>query len=1414
MMGVFTYIKVKAINTCKILLTIIWSIVGFFIFSSGIIYAQSNIYIKGTKLTILSDTISIKGSLMFFANTSLGENIYNAGTIIISDSIKNYVGDLFKISSSNQTGSINLKGFKQQVVTGNGISYFNNLSLNNSEGLKLNQDIFVFGVLKLISGKLALNGRNISFYDLSPDVNLSSGTLYGETGTSFITDTLTLKPEGLLHAYSKAMVSLSKLTGFGADIYKPAGNLYLERGHRIIYNAGKGSIRKFFRLNSNDEIALNLKFTYFDLNDLKNTSLKEKELGIFSNPRGSTMYKFEGGARDTIKNIVSQTNLKTNSLFTLSSEYCPDPPDIDLGKDTIDICAGNSINLNATGKGISRIWYGSKYNILDTSVIYRVPGSPAGFRKFILKVYDERGCSNKDSVIIASRPFPLVSFSAPGYCCERDSLDIQNLSIISAGSINYLWILDHTDTFSTKNIQFIARSVGIANIQLKVSSQYGCSSALSKNIIVNPLPKASFESVDQCSDKTFLFTNKSYVSEGSAILECLWKIDNVLIDSFCTPIALSPVRYSFSQTGMKSVWLEVKSNAGCKSFYEESIKVFEPLKANFGLQGQCQGDSVKFFNTSTGGNQLNGFVWYFGDNSTYSGFSSEHYYAVPGKYLAKLYMHSTNNCFDSLRKEVPIYARPSVVFSNGLGCNKQIVEFLYSGEDSVSLIWSALGIKKTDRNPVYQFPDTGFFPVRLIAKSNYGCMDSAINLTYIYPLPEVSFELRDHCRNDSIIVIPKYRAADESFQWSLNQTPVSLSPELHILSNLSAGLYELNLRVQALNKCTANQSVSFRIFDLPGIELPSEIVTCGDQYRLNAGNEGSVYLWSDSSEFRELLIKKSGLYSVKVQNQNGCNNYDSCRIILNSTVSPNLGDNLKACDSIILHSGFPDANTIWSTGEITEYINVTHSGVYSVHVTDQNSCEGFDTVNIQIFPSPVYNLGADQVICGDSIITIGDFGNGFNYFWSDSTTSAFHQVSQSGIYTCRVEDINGCNAIDSVQITFEKLPHPYLPNEIAGCKEVKLMVNRDEFHYFWEDGYALTNRLFTQSGTYKIIVAGSHCQIDDSILVKIYPSPLVELGEDKFFCQGEGIFIGPAYIQSGIQYKWSNGISMPTIWIQNEGIYSLTVTDLNGCNSGDSIHIGISPTPVIKLNDQYWLCHSDSIFLDAGEPVNKYQWTENNKLISEMSYLWVSDPMSLKLAVINSHGCRADKNIEIYLAENPVFSRFLAASEAYTGDSIVFVNLSMPSPFSSFWKFGDGIETTLSDPVHAYYIANRYNPVLNVNNSYCQDYESKKILVRPNLKSNSLNESLQPGNNEQIKEILIYPNPASDMVNVRYEIQGSLGWQLSLYNTQGIVIFNRENRGTESGEITFSMGSFLPGLYFVVIQTSNERKAWRLMIIR
>jgi len=423
-------------------------------------------------------------------------------------------------------------------------------------------------------------------------------------------------------------------------------------------------------------------------------------------------------------------------------------------------------------------------------------------------------------------------------------------------------------------------------------------------------------------------------------------------------------------------------------------------------------------------------------------------------------------------------------------------------------------------------------------------------------------------------------------------------------------------------------------------------------------------------------------------------------------------------------------------------------------------------------------------------------------------------VSHSGTYVCRVEDVHGCIAGDSVHIVFEKLPYSNLPKEISGCNLVKLVLDESQFHYAWDDGFLLKEREFSQSGLYRLTITGGHCRVQDSVSVTVFPLPRFELEEDKFICRDEGIFLSPSAIQSDLIYRWSNGIEMPTIRVQEEGWYSLTATDRNGCSFKDSIRIGILPKPLISLKDEYWLCRSDSILLDAGDKMRKYEWRENDSLLSDTRYFWVSRAMILQLKIYSKDGCQADKKIEIHEAENPVYASFLAASEAFTGDSIVFVNLSYPEPFSSFWNFNDGMESTLSDPVHAYYISNRYAPVLNVNNTYCDDYEMKKIVIKPRLKSLQSEEKLQASGSQQIKAFSIYPNPAADFFRIRYEFTRAIEWNLRICNIQGITVFNKEIPGSEEGELWISTQRFAPGLYIIVMQTSNERKTLRLMVIR
>ncbi len=86
-----------------------------------------------------------------------------------------------------------------------------------------------------------------------------------------------------------------------------------------------------------------------------------------------------------------------------------------------------------------------------------------------------------------------------------------------------------------------------------------------------------------------------------------------------------------------------------------------------------------------------------------------------------------------------------------------------------------------------------------------------------------------------------------------------------------------------------------------------------------------------------------------------------------------------------------------------------------------------------------------------------------------------------------------------------------------------------------------------------------------------------------------------------------------------------------------------------------------------------------------------------------------------------------------------FTDLSFREPMNWFWTFGDGEISTEVNPVHVYQQKGEYEVCLTVSNQYGSDTACKTFGVWPV----STEEDLEEGG-----EIMIYPNPVKDKLNV------------------------------------------------------------------
>jgi gliding motility-associated-like protein len=115
----------------------------------------------------------------------------------------------------------------------------------------------------------------------------------------------------------------------------------------------------------------------------------------------------------------------------------------------------------------------------------------------------------------------------------------------------------------------------------------------------------------------------------------------------------------------------------------------------------------------------------------------------------------------------------------------------------------------------------------------------------------------------------------------------------------------------------------------------------------------------------------------------------------------------------------------------------------------------------------------------------------------------------------------------------------------------------------------------------------------------VFANPIVKLNKDSALCTSSFKTLDAGNF---VSYLWNNGAVTRTIEINNIGIYSVVVTDVNGCRGADTSRITkINSLPGSFLPDAAFICSYGTLDI---EPSGNYA-----------SYLWNTGAVTKKITV-------------------------------------------------------------------------------------------------------------------------------------------------------------------------------------------------------
>jgi len=389
-----------------------------------------------------------------------------------------------------------------------------------------------------------------------------------------------------------------------------------------------------------------------------------------------------------------------------------------------------------------------------------------------------------------------------------------------------------------------------------------------------------------------------------------------------------------------------------------------------------------------------------------------------------------------------------------------------------------------------------------------------------------------------------------------------------VFTALTSNTYSLYIQ-DSITGCYSSDTIDVIIYPFPVVDLGSDTTRCGGSVQLEVNVTGNTYLWSTGSTNDSIVVNQTGTYILSATSIVGnCTINDSILVTINPIPQSYLGNDTAACGQLIL--GASTATTFvytWQDGSADSIFTALASDTYSLYIQDNvTGCYSSDTIDVVIYPFPVVNLGNDITLCGDSVqLGINETGN--TYIWSTGSTNDSIVVYQTGNYILTATSNAGaCVSNDSITVIINAVPEINMVSDTSGCMQVTLNADMGSgYLYSWENGGLQPTQLVEQSGEYIISVENilTGCINSDTTDVEIYQLPVFDLGNDITSNKCNFNISAPAGYPS---YLWNTGETGNEIHISVPGLYSVTITDINGCVARDSILIITSavifPNPV------------------------------------------------------------------------------------------------------------------------------------------------------------------------------------------------------------------------------------------------------------
>ena len=446
--------------------------------------------------------------------------------------------------------------------------------------------------------------------------------------------------------------------------------------------------------------------------------------------------------------------------------------------------------------------------------------------------------------------------------------------------------------------------------------------------------------------------------------------------------------------------------------------------------------------------------------------------------------------------------------------------------------------------------------------------------------------------------------------WELNNVVIDTMNTT--ISNLCPNLYSITFTDE--NNCTATEDIV--LYERDSFILQTTITndscfnSCSGQIEvniLNPENPQFIYNWSNGINTSNIISNLcADTFNLEIIDSRLCRDtfefivsepfpitIDSFLVTNNNCYNDGIGSvtvNLSGGTGI-LETTWTGVNGFVSTDEDISNLD---NGSYSLHIEDNFSCIK-DTIFTITEPDSLFATSSVQnVSCysfSDGIVDINIQGGTtpYNISWTSVLSdSTYIDTLIASNYIFMVSDTNGCIFSDTAIVSHpdELLISDSLTNVLCkgyhtGAIDLSVTGGTASYTFLWNTLETTEDLQNIGDGTYFVTVTDvNQCTSNGTYTITEPQFPITSnIAGTDILCFGDGTGNADLSVSGGTNpydFQWSNSEITEDISNLTVGTYTVTIIDLNGCDTTSSIDILENSEIISTYSSSPILCHGDS----------------------------------------------------------------------------------------------------------------------------------------------------------------------------------------------------------------------------------------------